>query len=43
MNKKYMLNPASVLENDTHQLPWDFEIQTDRIITARRPDFIIIN
>ena len=27
--KWYMYNPASVLENDTHKLLWDFDIQTD--------------
>ena len=30
-----MHNPESVL--------WDFEIQTDHLISARRPDFVIIN
>ena len=30
-----MHNPASVLENDTHKLLWDFEIQTDQLISAR--------
>ena len=34
---------APVLENDTHKLLWDFDIQTDHVISARRPDFIIIN
>ena len=38
-----MHNPASVLENDTHKLLWDFDIQTDHLISARRPDLIIIN
>ena len=38
-----MLNPAPVLENDTHKLLWDFNIQTDHLIPARRPDLIIIN
>ena len=37
-----MHNPASVLENDTHKLLWDFDIQTDHLISARRPDLIII-
>ena len=41
-NKWYMHNPAPVLENDTHKLLWDFDIQTDRLISARRPDLIII-
>ena len=38
-----MHNPAPVLENDTHKLLWDFGIQTDHLIPARRPDLIIIN
>ena len=38
-----MQNPASVLENDTHKLLWDFDIDTDHLISARRPDLIIIN
>ena len=38
-----MNNPAPVLENDSHKLPWDFSIQTDHLIPARRPDLIIIN
>ena len=42
-NKWYMYNPASVLENDTHKLLWDFDIHTDHLISARRPDLIIIN
>ena len=42
-NKWYMHNPASVLENDTHKLLWDFDIHTDHLISARRPDLIIIN
>ena len=41
-NKWYMHNPAPVLENDTHKLPWDFDIQTDHLISARKPDLIII-
>ena len=42
-NKSYMHNPALVLENDTHKLLWDFNIQTDNLILARRSDLIIIN
>ena len=42
-NKWYMHNPESVLENETHKLLGDFEIQTDHLISARRVDLIIIN
>ena len=38
-----MHNPAPVRENDTFKLLWDFDIQTDHLISARRPDLIIIN
>ena len=38
-----MHNLASVLENDMYKLLWDFEIQTDHLISARRPDLIIDN
>ena len=37
-----MYNPESVLENETHKLLWDLEIQTDHLITATRPDLVII-
>ena len=42
-NKWYMHNPAPVIENDTHKLLWNFDIHTDHLILARRPDLIIIN
>ena len=42
-NKWYVHNPAPVLENDTHKLLWDFDIQTNHLISARRPDLIISN
>ena len=38
-----MHNPEPVLENDSHKLLWDFNIQTDHLIQATRPDLIIIN
>ena len=42
-NKWYMGNPASVVENDTHKLLWNFDVQTDHLILARRPDLVLIN
>ena len=42
-NKWYMHNAASVLENETHKHLWDFYIPTDHLISAWRPDLIIIN
>ena len=41
-NKWYRHNPAPVLENYSHKLLWEFNIQTDHLIPARRPDLIII-
>ena len=41
-NKWYMPNPAPVLENAKHKLLWDFNLQTDHQIPARRLDLIII-
>ena len=35
--------PTAVLENDTHKLLWDLDILTGHLISARRPDLIIIN
>ena len=42
-DKWYMHNPAPILKNNTYKLPWDFDIHTDYLISARRPDLIIIN
>ena len=38
-----MHNSTSVQENGTHKLLWDFDVQTDHQISAKRPDLIIIN
>ena len=37
-----MHNPSPVQENDTFKLIWEFDIHTDHLISARRPDLIII-
>ena len=37
-----MHNPESVQENETHKLLWGSVIQTDHLISTRRPDLIII-
>ena len=42
-NKWYMHNSAPVLENATHKLQWDFNIQMDHLIPARKPNLIIKN
>ena len=41
-NKWYMRNRAPVLENGTYKLLWDFDIQTDHLISAKRLELIII-
>ena len=38
-----MHNLEFVQENETYKLLWDFEIQTDHLITDRRSEQIIIN
>ena len=42
-NKWYMHNLAPVQENDTDKLLWDFDMHKDHLISARRPDLVIIN
>ena len=42
-NKWYKHHRKSVLEKETCKLLRDFEIQTDLLISARRPNLIIIN
>ena len=32
----------SVIENETHKILWDFEIQMARSILAKRPDLVLI-
>ena len=39
----YKHKPESVLENETHKIPWDLKIKTDHQISARRQDLQIIN
>ena len=38
-----MQNSVSVLENEMHKLLWDVEIQTDHLISARRPELVRVN
>ena len=37
-----MYKPEFVMENQTHKIHWDFEIQTYHLILARIPDLAII-
>ena len=43
ITKWYMHKAESVRENGSHKILWDFQIQTDHVISTRRPDFVIIN
>jgi len=37
-------NPAeSILENDSMKILWNFNIYTDRIVEARRPDTVVVD
>ena len=38
-----MHNPVSVLKNEMHKLLWDFEIQTDHLISTRQTDLVTGN
>ena len=42
-NKGYLHNPVPFLGNNTHKLLRDFNIHRDHLISARKPELIIIN
>ena len=39
----HMRKPESIQENEMHKIIWYFEILTDHLISARRPDLVIVN
>ena len=39
----YEHQPEAVQENERYKILWDFNIQTDHVIEARRPDMIVID
>ena len=41
-NKWYLNKVESFLEKETPKILWDFEIQTNQPISARRPDQVLI-
>ena len=43
MDKQYMHNPESFLDNEMHKVLRDLVIQIDHLISARQPDLVIIN
>ena len=42
-SKWFEYQPEAVIENDSCKIFWDFIVQTDHFITARRPDMIFID
>ena len=40
---KIIEEPEPVLKNETLKILWDFKIQIDNVIPARRPDQVILN
>ena len=42
-DKWYEHEPESVLENEDYKILWDFNIQTDQVIEARRPDLVVVD
>ena len=42
-DKWYEHEPESVLENEDYKILWDFSIQTDHEIEARRPDLVVVD
>ena len=41
-NKWCMYKPECVLENETHEILWDFEIQMDPPIPDKKSDLVMI-
>lgn len=42
-DKWYEHQPESIVENNTAKILWDFNIYTDKVIRARRPDIVVID
>ena len=42
-DKWYEHEPESVLEDEDYKILWDFSIQTDHAIEARRPDLVVLD
>ena len=41
--KWYMHKPASILDKEMQKILWDFEMQKEHLILARREDQVIVN
>ena len=42
-NQWYDVEPQPIVENNEIKVLWDFTIQTDKEITAIRPDIVLMN
>ena len=42
-DKWYEHEPESVLENEDYKILWDFSIQTDHLLEARRLDLVVFD
>ena len=42
-DKWYEHEPERVLENEDYKILWDFSVQTDHVIEARRPDLVVVD
>ena len=42
-DKWYEHEPESVLKSEDCKILWDFSIQTDHVIEARRPDLVVVD
>ena len=42
-DKRYEHEPESVLGNEYYKILWDFSIQTDHVMEARRPDLVVVD
>ena len=42
-DKWYEHEPEGVSENKDYKILWDFSIQTDHVIEARRPDLVVVD
>ena len=38
-----MHKPEFIQEDEIHEFLWDFEMQTDHLIPARRPELVLTN
>ena len=42
-DKLYEHEPKSVLENEYYKILWDFSIQVDHVIEARKPNLVLVD